>query len=224
MSSIKSWRSLGSLSLLPVIAFTITHASGSPIQQLSGQFVADDDLVQLTLSIQNTSVVTARTLSFAGGVDSLGAAIPAGGFAPILSLFGPGADLPLIAIDRNGGTGACGTRGIDAQTGFCWDGLIQTVLSPGTYRLVLSQDDNAPFGPTLFDGFLRAGTGNFTGPEFRGSPGSFILVNGDQRSANWMLEISGADQAQLVDEPGTALLSLLAAGLIGIARLRWSRC
>ena len=224
MTSVNLWRSVASASLFLVVALAVTPASAGPIQYLSGQFVTDDDLVQLTLTVQDTSAVTARTLSFAGGVNFLGAVIPAGGFAPILSLFGPGADLPLIAIDRNGGPGGCGTRANDPKTGFCWDGLIQTVLSRGTYRLVLSQDDNAPLGPTFFDGFLRAGGGNFTGPEFRGGPGSFLLVNGDQRTANWAVEISGADQAQLVGEPSPASLCLIALGLIGAGGMRRRSC
>ena len=100
---------------------------------------------------------------------------------------------------------------MDPVVGFCWDGYVSVSSDAGFFLLALTQDDNLPVGPLLSDGFSRTGQGNFTGPEFTGQPGSFLLITGDQRTANWALEIE-ADGAVAVPEPGT--LQSLAAGIV----------
>jgi hypothetical protein len=75
--------------------------------------------------------------------------------------------------------------------------------------VALTEWDNVPSGPTLGDGFPQTGNGNFTGPEFIGAPGAFILFDGSQRTDHWSLQIIGADAAK-VPEPATATLTLAA--------------
>jgi hypothetical protein len=113
------------------------------------------------------------------------------------------------------GVATCGGNS-DPATGFCWDVLLDLILPAGNYLAVLTQDDNSPFGPFLSDGFLRDGEGDFTGPNYLGTLGSFVLVTGDQRDGHWAVDISVPGNP--IPEPGT--LALLAGGLAALARIR----
>jgi hypothetical protein len=140
-------------------------------------------------------------LSYAGGVDPNGnVPILAGGFAPVLSLFDP-ADM-LLAYDTGGvvgGAPACGSRGIDAASGFCLDALLSVNLGPGNYRLVLTEWDNTASGPGYADGFVRDAQGNFTDIGF----GPFTDPGWNPRDGHFALSVTGTPQAA-VPEPSTA--------------------
>jgi hypothetical protein len=165
------------------------------LYQNSGTFAFDSDTVIVPFSIGGPGLVTIFTSSFGDG---------SGGFEPVITLFDGGGNLYLQ--DAIGGTiGNCGARSVDPISGFCLDAFIQTTLAAGNYTVTLSESDNIPGGPTLADGFPQAPGTNFTGPEFLGVPGSFILFDGSQRNANWTLEIDSST----VPEPGT--LPLLAS-------------
>jgi len=167
----------------------------------SGNFLYDDDLESIPVSLGASQDVTITTTSFA-----------AGGFAPVLSFFDPAG--MLIAFDVDGNSGGCTVS--DPVSNYCWDDYIGlSGLAPGVYTLALTEDNNTPNGPTLADGFFW-GTGlsnDFTGPEFLGEPGSFILADGSQRSSAWALQIQITD---VVPEPSAApvcaLLLAMAAG------------
>jgi hypothetical protein len=154
-------------------------------------------------------MITLETWSFAGGVNAAGQTIPAGGFAPVLSLFDSSGNL--LSFD-NGGVvpGACGPRGIDPVTGFCLDAYINGLFSAGDYTAVLTEWDNTPNGPTLGDGFVEQGNGNFTG-------GPFLLNAGTsfQRTGNWALDIPG-DPPTAAPEPASVLLTTVPLALLGL--------
>jgi hypothetical protein len=127
----------------------------------------DDDEVLFQFSVSQTSTLTAFTTSFADG-----------GFAPDLTLFAddgsPGDPTGLfIAQGSEGVAGSCGpTQGTDSATGYCLDSLLQTMLSPGNYLLVLTEDPNVSFGDdTAFDN----GTGFLYAPSQNDFNGGFYL-------------------------------------------------
>jgi hypothetical protein len=189
--------------LSSIALFTSAMGFATGITTASGTFNSDDDVAQVAFNISGNTLVTIQSTSFA-----------LGGFEPVLTLFDPLGNLYLN--DSNGGTapGNCGARGIDPVSGYCLDGFIQAVLGPGAWTLIITEWDNIPSGPTLFDLFPHAGEGNFTGPNFTGQPGSFLLFDGTQRSADWAVTIDGVD----APEPSTSVL--MVSGILGLAFLR----
>ena len=183
-------------SLCPAFADTVLF---------SGNFTTDDNLEGFAFTLTGASTVTIRTLSFANG-----------GFEPILTLFDAAGGL--LTQDTTGGTapGACGPRAIDPVSNFCLDAYIQTPLSAGNYLAFLTEADNVANGPTLADGFLHQGEGNFTGPEFTGNPGSFVLFDTSQRASDWSVEISGLETTSIsaIPEPGGLPFLLCACAIL----------
>ncbi len=168
------------------VVLALLNVSGALCASYQGSFTHDDDAVFFTLSV--SGYFSARTWSFAGGVNGNGDAIAPGGFAPVLSLFDPSG--VLIGLDHAGGVGSCAPRAFDLTTNFCWDAFLEfSNLTPGEYILVLTEDDNIPLGPTLADGFLEQGFGDFT-TGLSGFPGPFRLINGEQRDGHWALDVS----------------------------------
>ncbi|HEY7388733.1 MAG TPA: DVUA0089 family protein [Bryobacteraceae bacterium] len=163
----------------------------------TGTFTADDDTFRVDFSLPTTMPATVRTWSFAGGASAAGDAIPPGGFAPVVSLFDSSGNL-LLFDDGGVAPFGCGPRNIDASTGFCLDAYINGALPAGNYTAVLTEFDNTPNGPTLADGFVEQGNGNFTG-------GPFLLNAGPgfQRTGNWELDVPGSPVA--VPEPEAAV-------------------
>lgn len=196
---------------LMLAAFSAEAASFS----YSGNFVEDDDVLFFLIQVDAPTTLTIRTLSFGGGTNEAGSNIAAGGFAPVLTLFSPvAAGQEVIAEDRNGNTPpSCGVRVVDASTNSCWDGYLSLSLSlSGIYTLALTQDANLAQGPDLASGFIQANTGNFTGPLFTGSDGSFLTAFGEQRTSFYALDIvgaSGVSQPSEVPEPSTLGLSFI---------------
>ncbi|HZT30485.1 MAG TPA: DVUA0089 family protein [Bryobacteraceae bacterium] len=191
----------------------------------TGLFTQDDNIQLFSFAIGATAAVTIQTWSFAGGTNAASTVIPAGGFAPVLSLFdGTG---NVLATDKNDNSGTCGPRNVDPASGFCWDAYLNPTLSAGKYTVALTEDDNVPIGPTFGDGFSEQGNGNFTGPLFLGPVGdgkSFILADGEQRTPGWAVDIVGVDTASQIPEPAPAWLC--AAGLVvalALRRLTWRR-
>jgi hypothetical protein len=186
----------------------------------TGTFTQDDDLQSFFFSISSNTTITLRTYGYAGGTNFAGTNIARGGFDPILSLFDNAGNL--INVNNDGG---CGVVNQDSVTGACWDSYISTSLPAGLYRAVLSQSDNSANGPTLADGFQRAGQGNFTGPAFIGSEGSFIDANPSQRNGNWAVDLLNVDRAAVspltdVPEPSTWLLVSSSLAFVAAKRIR----
>ena len=185
---------LKSIALLSAVALVLPAVALAGPITVSGNFAQDEDVVLIPFTVPTLGVVTIRTTSFADGST---------GFEPVLTLYDSAGNL--LLQDATGGTvpAGCGLRSIDPTSGYCLDALIQSPLNAGSYTLALTEWDNIPGGPTLADGFPQTGNGNFTGPEFLGSPGSFILFDGSQRNSDWALQIDGLD----VPEPATAGLA-----------------
>ena len=180
----------------------------------TGSLTTDDQLEQFMFSLSSPGTVTAITYGYAGGTNVASQVIPAGGFDPWLAIFDSSGNL-LASVDN----GTCGQVGTDPSTGACFDSFISQSFASGTYTLILSESDNQPVDTTLADGYTRTGQGNFTGGEFGCSNGSFCDANGDNRTANFAVDIlAGGDGGGGVPEPATIVLG--AAGLAGIIGLR----
>jgi hypothetical protein len=186
----------------------------------TGNFFQDDQLATFLFTAPSTSV-TVRTWSYAGGTNAAGQLIAPGGFDPVLSVFDATGGLTptslLIGFNNDG-------AGVAADVGNSFDSLLSlTALSPGgTYALVLSQNDNLP-SVTFGSGFLRVGQGNFTPSAFGCVGISFCDSGFDQRDGSWAVDITGVGSASLAGAtttPEAASISLLAAGIAGLAVLR----
>jgi hypothetical protein len=214
------------------IAFVLGSASAAHATSISyfGSFAEDDDHFEVSFTVAASAQVFLQTWSYAGGTTPNGEVVPDGGFAAVLSLFGPiNAALdpndPLLVFDA-GGTAPldCGPRGI-AGTGFCLDAFLSPILGPGTYLLVLTQSDNTPdfvYG----DGFLHDGEGDYTPATFINPTGalSFIDPSGNPRTNAFALSITmpSADPVPAIPEPAT-LLTLATGSVLGALRRRRMR-
>jgi hypothetical protein len=189
--------------LLPIPSF----ASFS----FSGAFTQDDNILEYQFTISALSTVTLQSFSYAGD----GSSIPAGGFAPVLSVFGAGGSGPLTLLGfDDGGTApaGCGARLIDPTSHLCLDSFLTLASqAPGTYLVVLTENDNTPNGPDFAGGFNEQGNGNFTG-------GPFLDPFGNQRTGNFDFTISGVDSAVLLPEPSTVSLFIAGLGLLAFKR------
>jgi hypothetical protein len=196
------------IKLFPIIiALALTVILGTPetnatVFSYSGNFTQDDNVRLFNFTLLNNATVTIGTSSYA-----------AGGFDPTLTLF----DSLGVFIDQN--------QDISFNN---FDSFMSDTLLPGSYIVALTQYDNFPVADDtnnklLSDGFTQAGNGNFTGPEFSDGPGSFINIDGLQRTSQWDLAIEVVDAANnpaAVPEPSTLLL--LAIGFAGLCALRRS--
>ncbi|HTB12451.1 MAG TPA: DVUA0089 family protein [Bryobacteraceae bacterium] len=195
------------LALLPLFSFASSVA-------FSGAFTQDDNMLEYEFTIAATSTVTLESFGYAGGTAG-STSVPAGGFAPVLSVFGAGSSgaLTLLGFD-DGGTApsACDPRSVDPVSHLCLDPyLVMTSQNPGTYLVVLTENDNTPNGPDFAGGFNEQGNGNFTG-------GPFIDPFGNQRNGNFYFTISGADSAAALPEPSTVSLLIAGLGLLSFKR------
>jgi hypothetical protein len=177
----------------------------------TGNFGADDDRSDFIFALSVPTTVNLYTTSYASG-----------GFAPVLSLF-DSSDVTL-GYDAGGiAPGGCGSRVI-AATGFCLDAYLTAILSPGSYRVVLTEYDNLPSGANLSDGFARDGQGNFTA--FPPIGDAFLDPGFNPRSSRYSVSIGDVDSATQTPEPGTVLTlgsGLLAGALLSALRARQTK-
>jgi len=90
-------------------------------------------------------------------------------------------------------------------------------LGVGSYILALTEFDNTPIGPTLADGFVQQGTGNFTGGPFFLNAGV-----GFQRNGNWAVDITNTAPAA-IPEPSTVAQIALGLSTFALAVARRKR-
>ena len=191
-----------------LLALVCAPAVQAGTASYTGSFSDDDERYSLSFSFAAADTLIARTFSFGGGVNGAAAAVAAGGFAPVLSLF-DAAGLLLQTVSGSAAVCGSGIGAVDPATGFCWDAGFSAALSAGDYTLVLTQDANLPFGPTLADGFSMTGSPDYTGLAYLGLPDlRFINVDGTQRDGHWALDVN----ATAIPVPSS--VALLAAGLL----------
>jgi hypothetical protein len=200
------------LGLLKVFALIIVAGSLATAADFSftGSLAADDAMQLFRFTLTSASTVTVRTYSYAGGTTQADAIVPRGGFDPVLGLF----DSAGVLINENDDGYA--NVSTDAITGQPWDSYLYTTLAAGTYTVSLTQYDSFPNGPNLSNDFSGAGKFKFTGG-FNCSNGGFCDRTGDNRTANWEMDVLGAITATTVPEPG--LPALLITGIVFISAL-----
>lgn len=199
----------GLVSLLAAAAMAMAGATASAVDySFSGTFANDDDVQLFDFTVGLESRVTFRTMSYAGGANAAGVAIPRGGFDPILALFD--GDGFLIVQNDDGGFRVPA----DPVTGSRWDTYLQRVLQPGEYTVSIMQYANFARGPNLSDGFLGAHTSGF-----RDNAGVV-------RDGHWAFDILNVNTASLVTAasaplsvPEPATFVLMVAGLASVALL-----
>lgn len=202
----------GLVSLVAAAVMAVAGAHASAVDySFSGTFDADDDVQFFDFTVGLESRVTFRTMSYAGGANAAGVAIPRGGFDPILALFD--GDGFLMVQNDDGGFRVPA----DPVTGSRWDTYLQRVLQPGEYTVSIMQYANFARGPNLSDGFLGAHTSGF-----RDNAGVV-------RDGHWAFDILNVNSAVLIQAatapvavPEPATLAFMAAGLAGVA-LRFRR-
>jgi len=197
------------------LALTVAAGTASPIL-LQGTFPADDGVALFQFTLSTPGIVTVQSYGYAGGVANA-TTIPAGGFAPDVTIFSQlGSDF-VESISDNGGH--CGITQTDPVTGNCDDPYIQTTFAAGTYYLALSVYDNLPVDGFLADGFKQVGNPGFTCAE-GGLSGQFCDVTDAlfrPRTGNWTFTIDGATTITSVTTPEPSMEWLIpAAGLLGI--------
>lgn len=213
-------RTLCNLILTGALVAGTVHAANFSFQ---GAFAQDDYLQFLHLVVGSPTAVTIRTLSYGGGVNSAGATIQPGGFDPVITVF-QGLSDPAGLLLATNDNGTCPPGNADPLTGSCWDSIVTIPLTAGEYTVVLSQSANDAFGPFLSDGFSQSGAGNYTGPMFLGMPGAFVDASLSQRTNEWAVDILGVQNAVVIPEPSSLLISLSGLIAAGAAiRFRHSR-
>ena len=200
-----------------------------------GSFTQDDNIQSFSFTTSGSTNVRLISYSYGGGTNSAGTVIPRGGFDPILALFDSSGALVGQDDDAISGTpGACGPGVVtpDALTGLQWDTCLDLpLLAAGTYTVTIQEYDNFAIGPNLSNGFVQAGTGNFTDAIFPcgddpNNLSPFHDVSGVSpgclRDSHWAFDILNVTQAhEIVPEPIT--LSLFSAGLAGSLAMRRRR-
>jgi hypothetical protein len=181
----------------------------------TGTFLNDNDKAVMPFTLTTAGSVAWQTWSFGGGVNGVGDAIAAGGFTPMIWLFGNDGSDPDAHLVLASPGGPCGAGAADGVTGYCWDVSGSTVLAAGSYWMVLTQEGNGLNGTTLSSGFSKddAANFNYTASDFGGT-GLFVLNDGSgrNRDGHWALDILGFNVITPVPLPAT--LWLLIPGLM----------
>jgi hypothetical protein len=184
------------ISILLCVCAATAGVGGGPNFSFRGTFTRDDQSEVFIFTAASSSV-TIRTFGYAGGTNSAGTIIPAGGFDPVVSLFDATGSLgPASLLLGTNNDGASVPN--DPVTGNALDSLlVLNSLTPGgRYAVVISQADNSPSGPDFGSGFHEdQGGATFTSGLFSCGGVSFCDASPAQRSGNWALDILGASGA-----------------------------
>ena len=200
---------------LMTTVFTTPAFSGTI--SFTGNFVNDNDVQLLALSLLSDATVTLQTLGYGGGTNGNGQVIPAGGFESVLQVYAAPSGMAVGGPIQPGPNPTCGPRTPDpGRLGFCQDAYLQMFLTAGNYSVALTQSPNDPLG-NLSDGFFYVDA--VPDPNFNNG---FVGTFGFQGTSAWAVDISFPGATQ-VPEPATALLTMTGLIVSGIAsrKRRW---
>ena len=188
--------SLRRLIIVGVCLLAMVTAASAGTIAFAGNFSADDDVQLFNYTVANLSMVTISTTSFA-----------VGGFSPILTLFDSTGAFQFDNIGYSGNTEAT----------LSWNSIANQ-----KYIIALTQYDNVANGPSLSNGFVRDGQGNFTAaPPFNPliPGGSFLLPGPEQRTSSWAVDFTSNDptlHAAAIPEPSSAVSSLTGGVILAV--------
>lgn len=155
----------------------------------TGNLADDEDVQRFNFSVSAASEVTLRSWSYAGGTNSEGNVISAGGFDTILAVF----DSTGALINQNDDGGSNVPPG--PVTGRNFDTFLKVSLVPGDYIVTVMQYANHAIGPNISDGFRGSET---TG---------FVDVAGSTRTSFWAFDILNVGNA-VVPPPAATIPTL----------------
>lgn len=190
----------GSLIFLTTGATTHAEAANFSFQS---SLSTDDDIQLFNFTVDSTSDVILKTLSYAGGTQADGTSIPDGGFDPILAVFDDTGNF----IDSND-DGNPPFVPVDPTTGESRDSYLELTLAPGNYTVAISQYDNffkGSSGDNISLGFFRQGEGNFTAGLCPGTATQFCDLSGDERTGELAVDVLNVDNGVAIPEPLTVL-------------------
>ncbi len=167
----------------------------------SGTLANQGVALEATFSISSATQLTIFTTSYGGGMNANGTSASPGGFMPSLVLYNAAGNYVAGEIFPSpiGST--------DPTTRLVGDSYVRTSgLAAGTYIVALSDYllQQSPTATNLSDGFIDYGSGT-----------TFSDVQGNLRTGNYTLNISGASNAAAAPEPAT--LALIGPAFGGLA-------
>lgn len=193
-----------------LLAVLLASACSAPVCAASFSFTGTlnqvDDVQLIPFSLLQDAAVTARTWSYAGGVNAAGDTIPEGGFDVVLSLF-DAAGL-LVALNDDGDSAVEPS----VVTGNRYDSFLSLNLQPGDYVLTVSMFSNFPVGDSFASGFDGTGLADFGA---RTAFWAADLINVDAASVGAL-----RDDLVVAAVPVPAAAVLFAPGLLGLSLVR----
>jgi hypothetical protein len=209
---------IGHKQLLVFLAIGCARIGLAGTLSYTGAFDIPENVFEPTVTLASAGTLTLQTWGFGGGINGNLAAIPAGGFDPLVAVFmgaGPTAtfiegasDILFPNYSAFMGCPPAGTVTIGSIPGNCGDVLMALSLSAGTYTILLTDGANIPFavnGGTLGDGFF-----DLTGGAFQTclADGSACIAD----TGNWALDVSVSSPS-----PEPAVWEMACLGLLSLS-------
>ncbi|MEL6680793.1 MAG: DVUA0089 family protein [Pseudomonadota bacterium] len=206
---------IGKLFAACACAALLSSAASAATISAKGEFAADHEVAFVEFLVHLRTRITMRTFSYAGGTQADGTEVEAGGFDPMLSLFGPDGAL-IGAFDD----AAVGSLPADPVTDEEFDVVVHVDVGPGTYGVAVSQFFNNPGGHSA-EAFSQDGNPRYT-EIFGCTAGQFCDITGFDRAPHWAVDISAAAASPASISP-VPLPGAAPALALGLAALYWVR-